>query len=75
MRKSLLRALSHNLSILGAEASADGTCLLWSEVERSVLLVLVEETELLALGCVDDGESAGDRLADVVAVVTLKSVL
>ena len=69
MRQSLLRALSHNLGVLGAEASADGTSLLWSEVEGSVLLVLVEETELLALGCVDDGESAGDGLADVVAVL------
>lgn len=69
VRESLLRALSHNLGVLGAEASADGTSLLGSEVEGSVLLVFVEEAELLALGCVDDGEGAGDGLADVVAVV------
>lgn len=49
------------------EASADGAGLLGSQVERSVLLVLVEETELLALGLVDDGESAGDGFAEVVA--------
>jgi len=64
----LLRLLGNDLGFCGAETSADGAGLLWSEVERSVLLGLVEKAELLALGCVDDGESAGNRLADVVAV-------
>jgi len=64
----LLRLLGDDLGLCGAETSADGAGLLWSEVERSVLLGLVEKAELLALGCVDDGESASDRLADVVAV-------
>lgn len=68
MRKSLLRALGDALGVLRAQASADGAGLLGSEVEGSVLLVLVEEAELLALSGVDDGQSAGDRLADVVAM-------
>lgn len=41
--------------------------MLGAEVERSVLLVLVEETELVALLGVDDGQDTGDGLADVVA--------
>ena len=68
MHDLLLRLLGDNLGLCGAQTSADGASLLWSEVKRSVLLGLVEEAELLALGCVDDGESASDRLADVVAV-------
>lgn len=36
------------------QASSDGTGLFWSEVEREVLLVLVEESELRSLVGVDD---------------------
>ena len=68
MHDLLLRLLGDDLGLCGAETSADGASLLGSEVERRVLLSLVEKAELLALGCVDDSESAGDRLADVVAV-------
>lgn len=68
MHDPLLCLLGDNLGLCGAKTSADGAGLLRSEVERRVLLGLVEKAELLALGCVDDGESAGDRLADVVAV-------
>lgn len=53
--------------VLG-ESAAQGTGVLGSEVEREVRLVLVEQTELGALVEVDDGENAGDRLANVVAV-------
>lgn len=53
--------------VLG-ESAAEGTGEAGSEVKRSVLLVLVEQTELGALVGVDDGENASDRLANVVAV-------
>jgi hypothetical protein len=52
--------------VLG-ELAAQLTGELGAEVERHVLLVLVEQTQLGALVGVDDGEDTGDRLADVVA--------
>lgn len=55
------------LLVLG-HSPADGAGLLRAEVERQVLLALVEDAELGALVGVDDGEDTGDRLADVVAV-------
>lgn len=51
--------------ILGGQPPADGAGLLRSQVQRQVLLVLVEEAELGALLGVDDGQDAGNRLADV----------
>jgi hypothetical protein len=51
--------------ILGGQPPADGTGLLRSQVQGQVLLVLVEEAELGALLGVDDGQDAGNRLADV----------
>jgi hypothetical protein len=65
--ESLLRLLGNDLALLGAKTSADGAGLFWAEIEWGVLLVLVEKAELLTLSRVDDGESAGDCLADVVA--------
>jgi hypothetical protein len=59
--------------VLG-ESATDGAGGLWSEVERSVLLALVEEAELSALVGVDDGQDLGDGLANIVAV-TSQSVL
>lgn len=56
------------------ESAAEGTGEAGAEVKRSVLLVLVEQTELGALVGVDDGENASDRLANVVAVNRSKSV-
>lgn len=61
----LLRLLG--VLVLG-KATAHRAGVLWSEVERKVLLVLVEQAELGALVDVDDGENARDGLADVVAV-------
>ena len=52
-------------SILLGQPPADGASLLRSQVQGQVLLVLVEETELGALLGVDDGQDAGNRLADV----------
>lgn len=53
--------------------AAHGTGVLGSEVEREVLLVLVEQTELRALVDVDHGEDTSDGLADVLAVAGEKT--
>lgn len=68
MGRSLLLLLGNPAGILLAESPADGARLLGSEVEREVLLLGVELTERVALVGVDDGQSTGDRLAEVVAV-------
>lgn len=47
----------------------DGTGSLGAEIERKVLLALVEDAELLALGSVDDSQDTGNRLADIMAVI------
>lgn len=52
--------------VLG-ETAADLTGELGAEVEREVLLVLVEQTQLSALVGVDDGENTSDRLANLAA--------
>ena len=54
------------------ETATDGARLLRSEIERQVLLVLIEEAELGALLGVDDGQDARDRLAEVVAVAVVR---
>lgn len=59
--------------VLG-ETAAQLTGELGAEVEREVLLVLVEQTQLSALVGVDDGENTSDRLANV-ATVHSKSAL
>jgi hypothetical protein len=61
----LLRLL---VGLVLGHAAAHSTSVLGAEVEREVLLVLVEQAELGALVEVDDGENASDRLANVVAV-------
>lgn len=52
--------------VLGKTAT-DLTGELGAEIERKVLLVLVEETQLSALVGVDDSENASDRLANLAA--------
>lgn len=64
----LLRLLG---GLVLSESAAQGTGVLGSEVEREERLVLVEQAELGALVEVDDGENAGDRLANVVAVIII----
>lgn len=61
----LLRLL---VGLVLGHAAAHSTGVPGAEVEREVLLVLVEQAELGALVEVDDGENASDRLANVVAV-------
>jgi hypothetical protein len=60
--------LGDERSLVLGESSTDSTGVLWSEVKRKVLLVLVEEAELSALVGLDDGQDTGDRLANIVAV-------
>jgi hypothetical protein len=66
VRLALLGLLQNPRGVLGGQAAADGASLLGPEVKGQVLLVLVEEAELSTLLRVDDGEDAGDRLADIV---------
>jgi hypothetical protein len=66
--------LGNKVDLVLGHSPADGTGLLCAEVERHVLLALVEDAELSALVGVDDGEDASDRLADVVAVTQNASV-
>ena len=68
MGGALLGLLKSAGSVLLGKTAADSAGLLGAEVEREVLLVLVEETELSPLLGVDDGEDTSDRLAEVVAV-------
>jgi len=56
----LLLLLRNQVGLVLAQASANGASLLWSEVERRVLLVLVEDLELRALVDVDDCEDTSD---------------
>jgi hypothetical protein len=51
----------------GSKAAADGACALGTEVEREVLLLLVELPEVLALLLVRDRQNTRDALADSVA--------
>jgi hypothetical protein len=72
----LLGLLQLSRRVGGREASADRTGLLGSQVQGSVLLVLVEQTQLSALLQVDDSEHASDRLAEIVTVMQVqKSVI
>ena len=66
--RALLGLLQLPRGVLGGKAATDGTCLLGAEVEGHVLLVLVEQAHVVALLGVDDGQDAGDRLAEVVAI-------
>ena len=50
------------------ELSADCTSLLWSEIDREILLALVELAQVLALLRVHNSQDASDRLADTIAI-------
>lgn len=62
---ALALALGGPGSLELGETTAELTGELGAEVQRNVLLVLVEQTQLGALVGVDDGENASDRLANV----------
>lgn len=68
----LLRLLGDTAGLVLGKGSSESASLLGAEVERKVLLALVEDAELVALVEVDDGEDTGDRLADVVAAFEKK---
>lgn len=67
MRLALLRLLQHPPALMFVQPASDGSGLLRSQVERQVLLVLVEQPQLRALVGVYDGEDFGDGFAEVVA--------
>ena len=69
MRLALLRLLQGLGLLLGRQTATDSTGLLRAKVEGKVLLVLVEEAKLGPLLKVDDGQGAGDGLAQVVAIM------
>lgn len=73
MNVLLALLLRNEGSLVLGESSADGTGVLWSEVEREVLLALVEETQLSALVGLDDGQDAGNGLAKIVTVQKIPS--
>lgn len=54
MRQLLLLLHRLKLGLVCGQSSSDSSGLLWAEVEREVLLSLVEESQLVALGSVDD---------------------
>lgn len=68
MGDSLLLLLCHSTGILLGQSSTDRAGLLRSQVERQVLLALVEQAELVALVRVDDGQGPGNGFAEVVSV-------
>lgn len=68
---SLLLLLGNSAGVLGAESPADGAGLLGSQVEGEVLLLGVVLAEGVALVGVDDGQGAGDRFAEIMAVEIL----
>jgi hypothetical protein len=60
----LLGLLGREGALVLRQSSSDGAGLLHAEVEGEVLLALVELAEVLAGLLIDNGENAGDRLAD-----------
>lgn len=70
----LLLLLGDSAGILLAQSSSDGTGLLCSEVQREVLLLGVEESQLVSLVGVDDGQDAGNRFAEVMSATREKII-
>ena len=60
MSRTLCDLLQLLAALVCSQTSSDGTGLFWSEIEREVLLVLVEEAELRSLVGVDDCEDLCD---------------
>lgn len=63
----LLLLLRHETRLVLGQSPTLRAGELGPEIERKVLLLLVEDAELMTLVLVDDGEDAGDGFADVVA--------
>lgn len=61
----LLCLLGGERSLVLGESSSDGARLLGAEIERRVLLALVEQSELRTLVGVYDGEDASNALPDI----------
>lgn len=56
------------------QPSPNRTGLLWAQVEWEVLLLRIEESQLLALVGVDDGENASNGFSQIMTVESLSSV-
>jgi len=56
---------------MSGQPPPDGTGLLWAEIKRKILLVLVEKAELVALQGVDYSENLCDGFAYIVAIALL----
>ena len=67
MRLPLLLLLRHPRSLKLRQPPPYSPGLLSAQVEREVLLALIEEAQLRALLSMDVGEDAGDGFAEVVA--------
>lgn len=74
MGRLLLLLLGDSAGILLAQSSSDGTGLLCSEIQREVLLLGVEESQLVSLVGVDDGQDAGNRFAEVMSATGKKTI-
>jgi len=68
--QALLSLLKNPRGVLLRQTATESAGQLGPEVERQVLLVLVEQAELSALLGVDDGQNTGDRLPEVVAIAS-----
>ena len=68
----LLLLLRNDCVLVLGQPPPNGTSLLGSKIERQVLLLRVEETELGPLVLVNDCEDAGDGFAEVVAATGLQ---
>ena len=67
MRRPLLLLIRQFRRLMLAQAPPNRTSLFWSQVERQVLLLCVEEAQLLALVGIDNGKDAGNGFAEVVS--------
>ena len=72
--QALLSLLKNPGGVLLRQPATQSAGQLGPEIERQVLLVLVEQAELSALLGVDDGQDTGDRLPEVVAIASKESL-
>jgi hypothetical protein len=59
---------SFQRGLMFTQTSADSPGLFGAEIERQIFLCLVDNSELLSLFRVEDGQGTSDRLADIVTV-------
>ena len=72
MGRLLLLLLRHDLRLMPTQPPPDRSGLLRAQIEGKVLFLRIEQTELLALVGVDDGEDARDGFAEIGAVIAFE---